>query len=150
MKLINKQTGEMATLTLSSNGEELLLMKNSKMVTRNVKLSDLEEWQDYEEEPCFISEFGKVHPISCMGGDRQRIKWLKEIGNYFETKEEAELAVEKLKAWKRLKDYHIRFDLDFVKNTISFTYRLDGTLHSSVNEERIIFEDMKTIFGGEE
>lgn len=28
----------------------------------------------------------------------------KSIGNYFETKEEAEKAIEKLKAWKRLRD----------------------------------------------
>ena len=34
----------------------------------------------------------------------------KAIGNYFETKEEAEKAVEKLKAWKRLKDKGFRFD----------------------------------------
>ena len=73
----------------------------------------------------------------------------KSIGNYFNTREEAEKAVRKLKAWKRLKDtYHITFDLDFVKNTISFTYRIDDTLHSAIDEERIVFEDIKTIFGG--
>lgn len=55
MKLRNKKTGEIATLTLSSNGEELLLMKNNEMVTRNVKLSDLEEWQDYEEPLLFFT-----------------------------------------------------------------------------------------------
>lgn len=46
MKIKNKKTGEIGTLTLSSNGEELLLMKNKEMVTRNVRLSDLEEWED--------------------------------------------------------------------------------------------------------
>ena len=35
---------------------------------------------------------------------------MKQIGNYFETKEEAELAVEELKAWKRLKDKGFRFN----------------------------------------
>ena len=34
----------------------------------------------------------------------------KEIGNYFGTKEEAKRAVEKLKAWKRLKDKGLEFD----------------------------------------
>lgn len=34
---------------------------------------------------------------------------MKQIGNYFKTKEEAEKAVEKLKAWKRLKDKGFRF-----------------------------------------
>jgi hypothetical protein len=50
MKLKNKKTGEMATLTLSSNGEELLLMKNDEMIVREVKLSDLEEWEDETQE----------------------------------------------------------------------------------------------------
>lgn len=36
-----------------------------------------------------------------------------EIGNYFKTKEEADKAVEKLKAWKRLKDKGFRFDGDY-------------------------------------
>ena len=33
-----------------------------------------------------------------------------QMGNYFETQEEAEKAVEKLKAWKRLKDKGFRFN----------------------------------------
>ena len=37
------------------------------------------------------------------------VKVMREIGNYFETKEEAEKAVEKLKAWKRLKDNGFEF-----------------------------------------
>ena len=42
--------------------------------------------------------------------DEETDKKRKEIGNYFETEEEAEKAVEKLKAWKRLKDKGFRFD----------------------------------------
>ena len=111
MKLKNKQTGEIGTLTLSSNGEELLLMKNNEMVTRNVKLSDLEEWEDAPEEPkmyWYVQSDGFV-----LGAHKGQVGSLDEgrekIGNYFSSKEEAELAVRKLKAWKRLKDKGFRF-----------------------------------------
>jgi hypothetical protein len=40
----------------------------------------------------------------------RHINKLKAIGNYFETKEEVEKAVEKLKAWKRLKDKGLKFE----------------------------------------
>ena len=152
MKLQNRKTGEIATLTLSSNGEELLLMKNNEMVTRNVKLSDLEEWQDYEEEPCFISEFGKVYPMSCMGGDRQRVEWLKQIGNYFNTKEEAEKAVEKLKAWKRLKDNGFKFA--YIRSIDGATIKhkdLDQyTIIAYADEDGCDQEYLNLLFGGEE
>ena len=84
MKLRNKKTGEIATLTLSSNGEELLLMKNNEMVVRNVKMSDLEEWKDYEESETFwyMTAWGDVKEYSQ---DQFAIKQKQEIGNYFET-----------------------------------------------------------------
>lgn len=108
MKLKNKKTGEIATLTLSSNGEELLLMKNNEMVTRNVKLSDLEVWKDYEEPKEYWHIFGTNIAKTQEGLDEVYDKRNKEIDNYFETKEEAEQAVEKLKAFKRLKDNGMR------------------------------------------
>ena len=101
----------------------------------------------------YINENGGVlHyvPDDPGGEDLAYNKYQDEIGNYFETKEEAEKAVEKLKAWKRLKDKGIEFDLDFVKNNINFTYRIEGTLLSCLEEERIIFNDMKLLFGGED
>lgn len=70
-----------------------------------------EEWEDAPEEPkeyWYIECDGEVYSIErLIGYDPNK---LKEIGNYFETKEEAEKAVEKLKAWKRLKDKGFRFD----------------------------------------
>ena len=74
----------------------------------------------------------------------------KSIGNYFETEKEAELAVRKLKAWKRLKDYNVVFNLDFVKNKIDFTYSIDNLLLDVLDREEQIFNNMKIIFGGEE
>ena len=153
MKLINKQTGEIATLTLSSNGEELLLMKNNEMVTRNVKLSDLEDWQDYEEPKgkWFISNNGQIH------NDEEHERFREErklIGNYFETKEEAEKAVDKLKAWKRLKDKGFRFcgwatnegirGVDFEVPDSFFSEHN----HSCISDETK--DDLDLLFGGEE
>ena len=151
MKLRNKKTGAIATLTMSNNGESLLLLEDGKMLAYNIKLSDLEEWEDYEES----KEYWTIDWTCCGVANNKYSNddidnFNKQIGNYFETKEEAERAVEKLKSWKRLKDnYFIKFNLDFAKNSISFNYRIDGTLHSSVEEERIIFKDLKILFGGE-
>ena len=96
----------------------------------------------------YLDHMGRV--IESDGLVKEEIEACKILGNYFKTPEEVMKAAEKLKAWKRLKDKALRFDLDFVINIISFTYVIDGTLHSAVNEQRIVFEDMKTIFGGGE
>ena len=72
----------------------------------------------------------------------------KQIGNYFDTRAEAEKAVEKLKAFKRLKDKGFRFDgktLDTAKRFGSIFYRLDENAYS---EEYI--DDLNLLFGGEE
>jgi hypothetical protein len=50
----------------------------------------------------FIGAGGEVMKTD-RGPDDKDAKQMQSIGNYFETKEEAEKAVEKLKAWKRLK-----------------------------------------------
>lgn len=151
MKLRNKKTGEIVIF-----GEGIVDL--NQIGCKNVAEMMEAGWEDYEESKdtnyWYIDSLGKIEFHSTIldeiAGTPNNAMIRKIIGNYFETKEEAEQAVEKLKAWKRLKDYYIKFRLDFVKNTINFTYRIDGTLHSVVNEERIIFEDMKTIFGGED
>lgn len=72
------------------------------------------------EKHYLITEFGEVFElnepdISLVPTDIRNINTIanveeyKEIGNYFETKEEAEKAVEQLKAWKRLKDKGFEF-----------------------------------------
>ena len=151
MKLRNKKTGEIGYTAVLQSKAIIVMDEDAIQLGSYTSLAELNsEWEDYEEPVgyWYIDFDGEVLADDL---DEFATKKVIEFGNYFETKEEAEEAVEKLKAWKRLKDtYYIRFDLDFVKNTISFTYRIDGTLHSAVNEERIVFEDMETIFGGEE
>lgn len=63
--------------------------------------------EDYEEprEYWYIDIDGEIN-----SGDMEddTVKDMRKIGNYFETKEETERAVEKLKAWKRLKDKGVK------------------------------------------
>lgn len=148
MKLRNKKTGEIATLTLSSNGEELLIMKINEMITHSVKLSDLEEWEDYAEpkEYWCIDWTGDVNNITVLDGTDIYEKDKKEIGNYFSSREEAEKAVEKLKTWKRLKDKGFRFkndSLDICCHTINF--KIDRQFDMTDETSR----DLHLLFGGE-
>jgi hypothetical protein len=67
----------------------------------------------------------------------------KEIGNYFDTLEEAEKAVEKLKAWKRLKDAGFRF-YGCDDSEIQFRFTKSGAWQTEVQP------DLDLLFGGEE
>lgn len=113
-----------------------------------------EEWEDYEEpeEFWYINECGDVLKYKYDGGCSCPILEAKEIGNHFETKEEAEKAVEKLKAWKRLKDKGFEFDgIDFSHRAVKFKVP-----SSFFNGEENIFvsgqsdADLRFLFGGEE
>ena len=136
MKLRNKKTGRIIELN-DIDAEE-------GPITSLAELN--EEWEDYEEPKDYYfirSESLTVgySPISNTRSCRNR----KEIGNYFETREEAEKVVEKLKAWKRLKDKgfeftgwdrHPDFPGDF-RITASDEYTCDD-------------KDLDLLFGGEE
>lgn len=105
MKLRNKKTGEIVDYnpTLERwNGP-------SKETKHYVSLAELnDEWEDYEElKSYYIGRCGTIEEFDPTK-DVALTEMLKEIGNYFETKEETEKAVEKLKAWKRLKDKGLR------------------------------------------
>ena len=71
------------------------------------------EWkyeEDYEEPKVYwyIGDRGEIFPEAVEEPEHIWHQARKEIGNYFETKEEAEQAVEKLKAWQRLRDKGFR------------------------------------------
>lgn len=149
MKLKNKKTGELGTLTLSNDGETFILM-NERMYTHSVKLKDLEEWEDVPEEPkeyWFINSCGAVE-VRAEEEQPAVADMHKQFGNYFETKEGAEKAVEKLKAWKRLKDKGFEF------TNWEFKYVLDGSLviEAGLNfdNDSNIQRDLEICFGGEE
>ena len=73
----------------------------------------------------------------------------KQIGNYFETEEEAEQAVEKLKAWKRLKDNGISFETKVIDGRWYLGPKVESQPRTS-DEVHNLFKDIMFIFGGEE
>lgn len=116
MKLRIKETGEVLEdvktidMTLFHN-ITIYYLDNGILRGHLIKnLSDVEEVKDYEEpkEYWFINDLGKVEraPSDWLCDEKESRK---EIGNHFSSKEEAEKAVEKLKALTRLENNGFRF-----------------------------------------
>lgn len=135
MRLRNKQTGEIVPASNVAVG----IGEDGKWYGSLAMLN--EEWEDYEEldEIWYIDWKGDIRSADIdndWAGEKQ-------IGNYFETKEEAEKAVEKLKAWKRIKDKGFRF----TEWGIGLN---DGLTIKAKYSGKGIYEDMMLLFGGEE
>ena len=126
MKLKNKKTGEtgyylhthrdhktgVLKVAVLKDGVPFSEFKPYEPIYDYDSLAELnEEWEDYEEPTryWYIDFDGDV--LSCDEGfDKETDGKRKQIGNYFETKEEAEKAAEKLKALKRLKDKGVEIE----------------------------------------
>ena len=142
MKLRNKKTGEIIVcdgITESLDYPNHYVLKNG--------------WEDYEEpKTVYIVD---THGIIEDWTDFGECNWEdeKEIGNYFETKEEAEQALEKLKAWKRLRDAGFKFE--GVTETWFGGGRV-GPMSIQFNKHdddvwvRKHHNDLELLFGGEE
>lgn len=144
--LRNKKTGEI------KDAFEVLDMKEDGVLYKYYSLAELnEEWEDYEDERQYtISDDGEVIPYAVDYISEGTDKGRKSIGNCFRTKEEAEKAVEKLKAWKRLKDKGFRFNAWY-----GGSKNIDWEISSLENEvyahiPRQIWDDLDLLFGGEE
>ena len=143
MKLRNKKTGEI-------NLGDLHLDDFNSLAELN------DEWEDYEEpkEYWFINNYDRIEKEKGPDDAWFVIK-LKEIGNYFETKEEAELAVRKFKAWKRLKDKGFRFTLTPGVGSLDIT---PGKFQIEITADMpakwfccdAVQKDLEVCFGGEE
>lgn len=152
MKLRNKKTGEIVkvnNLHAFVHTDEAFVHTDEETKIYNSLADFNEEWEDYEEpkEFWYINLSGEVDNMAD-DGSYDFIRYMKEIGNYFETKEEAKKAVEKLKAWKRLKDIGCRFILDD-----NFAVKFVGpevTKIVSAEEGRMLCDGYKLLFGGEE
>ena len=97
MKLRNKKTGEI---------EEFVLFDGNGLRGGATLESLTKEWEDAPEEPkelWAIDQFGE--PINVAGLSRLQLEKLRQYGNILATEEEAEKAVEKLKAWHKLMGY---------------------------------------------
>ena len=146
MKLRNKKTGDIVdyikVIIGEFNGDEL-----------NTLAELNEEQEDYEKSKqyYYIEPNGVIQRIDewdcCTPSD---VEIMKSIGNYFETEEEAEQAVEKLKAWKRLKDKGFRFG---GWTHTPLTHSITGyNLHIKAYTDELAnyMEDLDLLFGGEE
>lgn len=142
MKLRNKKTGEIWTLTNRNEGTSAVIWVSNGSQTHVIE--SIEElannFEDYEEpkEVWYIDFQGMVRSASKEEND-----WFREneIGNCFETKEEAEKAVEKLRAWKRLKDKGVYFTR---MKAHHHCIAINGWARDDIKK------DLDLLFGGEE
>lgn len=149
MKLRNKKTGKVGWLYEHSLLQDIIIVYDVKgIVGKYTSIAELnEEWEDYEEpkEYWFISTTGVVHRFE--GEDKIYTPGRKQIGNYFETREEAEKVVEKLKAVKRLKDKGFKLKSWYMPKSI-LKIEIDGGFPEDVYLCDVI-DDLDIIFGGE-
>lgn len=165
MKLRNKKTGEIGNLVLNINPNResysVLSTENGDTVCGNLVLADYdslaelnEEWCDYEEpkEYWYISDFGYVfnHEINNKSV-KSTIEEMKSIGNYFLSREEAELAVRKLKAWKRLKDKGAKVIGYYCDGGTNTKGEFSGEVNFTIDVPQEVNIDLfNLLFGGEE
>lgn len=150
MKLRNKKTGEIVNDRIIVIGEGCVVFNSDEQYSSLAELN--EEWEDYEEPKKYwrIDCDGEIEDDEYEGTSFD--KDCKAIGNYFETKEEAEKAVEKLKAWKRLKDkgYRVRMN-NHVDGMLYLRIWNDTTdAPTPINKAGEIYKDLDLLFGGEE
>lgn len=170
MKLRNKETGEIVedayvreTHDFQFDGQKhvLAVFKGNghrppeRISGPYYSLAELNaEWEDYEEsrEYWYMKEYWYINSLGQVIGtvmqsddDKVFADELREFGNYFETKEEVERAVEKLKAFNRLKDKGFRFsDYHIGAGEIHFDITISREILDDFNE------DMSICFGGED
>lgn len=139
MKLRNRKTGEIIDI------KDALYASDD--YPNHYTIED--DWEDYEEpkEYWFVGCCGRVFKATTdeVEYNEEHISGHKTIGNYFETKEEAEKAVEKLKAWKRLKENGFKFDRYKRNEIYNGDLVIDATDRFSCDDK-----DLELLFGGEE
>lgn len=165
MKLRNKKTGVVGEVGYISTSTGDILVSNihdQEEWYHYKSLAGLNaEWEDVTEEPkTFFTIYYDGTISEFKDGDDGQIRDMKAIGNYFETREEAEKTVEKLKALKRLKDKGFRLEghsmLNYAPND---TYDYSPSIGFSIPEldkdepyeyPEEIEKDLDICFGGEE
>ena len=154
MKLRNKKTGEIGYTAILQSKAIIIMDENAIQLGSYNSLAKLnEEWEDYEEpkEQWFIKANGEVTKTTIENPFFANLAYCEQIGNLFDSKEEAEKAVEKLKAVKRLKDVGCRV-------TEYKTYGGSTSKGEFIGEVKIILdvpdvvdkELLCLLFGGEE
>lgn len=151
MKLQDKETGEIWTLINRNEGTSAVLwVTNGSQTLRIESIEELtSRFEDYKEPKAYyIGRCGTIEEFDPTK-DVALTEMLKEIGNYFETEEECKKAVEKLKAWKRLKDKGFRFTGVGIEYGGAWTKLLfnKGEDEDWVREN---MEDLRLLFRGKE
>lgn len=151
MKLKSKQTGEImefdaVLVAKDAKGNEVAHLEYDSIQ----KFTD--QWEDYEEgyRVYYLDYTGDVFDILSEVIHPEIMLKMKRIGNYFETKEEAEKTVEKLKALKRLKDKG--FKIKGWKFTPDMK-QIEGNyvkIEAEIPQILINEKDLDLLFGGEE
>jgi hypothetical protein len=170
MKLRNKKTGEIVEFRYLQSDHVAPLVLSTResdkpeMYTYNSLAELNEEWEDYEEKGNIFWYVDSDGGILCArskheGGydfdDEQFSVDCKQIGNYFESEEEAEKTVEKLKAFKRLKDKGFRFTLTPATGSLDMTpdkFQIEITAEMPAKWFccDAVQKDLDDCFGGEE
>lgn len=151
MRLRNRKTGEIGYLIVG-RGSDHYVVANNEWYTcgKYDSLAELnDEWEDHEEQKYkywyWINFEGVIEKTSSVT-EYDTVKNMQEIDNYFDTREEAEKALEKLKAWKRLKDKGVKITgWEALCGDVCITTNLD-ILDVSTRESAIL----DLLFGGEE
>lgn len=150
MKLRNKQTGEIGYTAVLQSKAIVVMDENAIQLGSYPSLAELnEEWEDAPEEPkehWTIGHDGAIFKLSEWENQKDH----EEIGSYFDSEEEAELAVRKLKAWKRLKDNG--FKIKGWKFTPDMK-QIQGNyvkIEAEIPQILINEKDIDLLFGGEE
>ena len=122
-----------------------------------------DHWEDAPEgakKYWFIDAYGNIvqNEITKHYGDEytdmtDAYENQKQIGNYFDSREEAEKAVERLRAWKRLKDKGFRFDPVYRYEALcgnGFNIPITATMPPEAYTDTEVSKDLDICFGGEE
>ena len=140
MKLRNKKTGEIIEFKAVKFGDKV----DDEIVI------NVDDWEIYvEPNEFYIVDLDGEILVSDF--EDKTIEKCKMLGNYFETKEEAEKAVEKLKAWKRLKDKGFKLDGWTIDDSLRISICTNTDEDDLYDEDRRRMKaDLDLLFGGEE
>ena len=142
MKLRNKKTGEIGYFCFANWDSPVLIImdENGVQLAKYNSLAELNsEWKDYEEpkEYWYIGNSGEVFGFSDYYLGTEIEEAHREIGNLFETKEEAEKAVEKLKAWHLLKAMGFKIEGIRYRNHKSY---IEWSISQKVRDDHFMSE----------
>lgn len=160
MKLQNKQTGEIGELQITEKHCAVAVGNGTASCGIKIysSLAELnEEWGDYEKPKdnnyWYIDDLARIHfsseVIDEVEGHPNNWMIRKQFNNYFSSWYEAEKAVEKLKAWKRLKDNGISYEAKVIDGKWCLAPKAEPQ-HRTFDEAHDVFKDIMFIFGGEE